>query len=69
MPSPEQVEADDRRFGQWSSYVIQLRESLERAERLLPQVQTEAARRTQQRVIDDCRKHLADMERHFPDAG
>lgn len=67
---PTQAEADMawRRYGQWTSYVLQLRENLERAERLLPLSPTPMARALNEKVIATCTSHLADMERLFPDA-
>jgi hypothetical protein len=56
------------RYGQWWSYVVQLRANLAQAERLIATAATDPARALQQRRIDACRAGLAEMERAFPDA-
>lgn len=58
--------AADARYGQWSSYVLTVREGLARAETLLPLAQTDLARRGAAKVIEANRKILAEMDALFP---
>lgn len=55
------------RYGQWWSYVLQIREGLAHAEKHLPTAQTEAARQAHQARIERCRAILSEFEAQFPE--